>query len=85
VELEGEALYAIAGTWVVEDMPATTKLITARAVVSPKGTKCIQLRVLYPFADAVTLYKLTRVAKLEPVEECICYITSATHQHLTRG
>ena len=71
MELEGEVQEPVNGAWMVEGIPIKTNIITARALVSPTNAKSIQLRVLNPSVDTVTLYKGTKVAKLEPVKERI--------------
>ena len=69
MEIRGEVKQLVSGTWVVERVPLKTSVEVARAVVCPGSGYGVCMRVINPTSDHVTLYKGTKVAILEPVDD----------------
>ena len=69
MEIGGEVQQLASGTWVVERVSLKASDVVARAVVCPGGNHGVCMRVINLTTDIVTLYKGTKVATLEPVDD----------------
>ena len=69
MEIGGEVKQLVSGTWVVERVPLKASVVVARAVVCPGSNHGVCMRVINPTPDIVTLYKGTKVAILEAVDD----------------
>ena len=69
MEIRGEVKQLVSGTWVVERVPLKASVVVARAVVCPGSNHGVCMRVINPTPDMVTLYKGTKVAILEAVDD----------------
>jgi hypothetical protein len=71
IMLEGKAQQPVSGTWLVEALSTKSNVIAARSIVQVNNPESIPIRVLNPSLETVTLYKGSRIAKMESAEECI--------------
>ena len=85
MEVRGEVTQPVSGTWVVERVPLKASVVVARAVVIPTGGQGVCMRVINPTPDTVTIYKGTKLATLEPVDDVSTVMTVATEQGPTEG
>ena len=69
MEVEGEVKQLVSGDWVLERVPLKASVVVARAVVCPGDSHGVCMRVINPTTDIVTLYKGTKVATLERVDD----------------
>ena len=71
IMLEEKAQQPVRGTWLVEALPTKSNTIAGRSVVQFNNTESIRIRVVNPSLETVTLYKGSKIPKLESAEECI--------------
>ena len=53
----------------LEQVPLKSSVVVARAVVCPGDSHGVCMRVINPTPDTVAIYKGTKLATLEPVDD----------------
>ena len=71
MEIDVKTPVLVGGTWMVERIAIKSCVVVARAVVCPSNPQGVCVRVINPTPDVATVYKGTKIAVLEPVDDII--------------
>ena len=71
MELDVKTPVLVGGTWMLERIAIKPSVVVARAVVCPSDPQGVRVRVINPTPDVATVYKGTKIAVLEPIEDVI--------------
>lgn len=83
MEISGKAKHLLSGSWAVERVPLKASVV-ARAVVSPRRSQGVCMRVINPIPNTETIYKGTKVADLDPVDD-VTHVTAIQKQGPTEN
>ena len=71
MELDVKTPVLVGGTWMLERIAIKPSVVVARAVVCPSDPQGVRVRVINPTPDVATVYKGTKIAVLEPIEDVV--------------